>query len=232
MSRTLLIALGLVMWRATSFGQVVYTNHLLIPFLTASSQSNVSVEISDLRRGEVCPLKYTNVVSNTNLFTLDEQALLHDVFTKYSEVKTDCAPAGAVLKKLARTNMVFMGRTNENWMAVFEYTNSAARDNVFFGKHGMSVAHRIKGGNGYNLGMGEVGGGSMLRFNAVRRGRADGLAVDLLNNRVQSYMHYTNGMVIGEFLMWRPSSGRLLIKANFREPYNLDANRKRYNQRF
>jgi len=53
----------------------------------------------------------------------------------------------------------------------------------------------------------------------------DGLWVDFLNNTLQTYMRYTNGLVIGKFLMWNPLNNRLIIEAEFKEPYDMEKHR-------
>jgi len=53
-------------------GQTNQPGKLIIPFLDEASQSNVNVTVLDiLGNGQPCPAEYTNIVSNTNLFTAE-----------------------------------------------------------------------------------------------------------------------------------------------------------------
>ena len=59
--------------------QIRSAQPLVTDLLDAASQSNVVVTVSDWDHPGPCPLKYTNVLSNTNLFTPAEQELLRAV---------------------------------------------------------------------------------------------------------------------------------------------------------
>jgi antitoxin component YwqK of YwqJK toxin-antitoxin module len=211
------------------FGQTNQVERLYFPFLDKESQSNVVVSVSaDLYGGgQPCPVKYTNLTSNTNLFTHKEQELLEEVTIKYKNITTNSGPAGTVLVSLCKTNFIIMNRTNESWVARFQYTNSDAQEEVWFGS-GISARFSTKDGNGYNVGIGSVGGGSMLRFSQVKQGLKNGLAVDFLNNKLQSYMHYTNDLVLGNYFMWNPQNGNLIVQAKFKEPYDMEKHRIQY----
>src|SRR5208337_4989301 len=93
--RHLMLHLSLLLFAGNLFGQSNQAERLFVPFLDNESQNNVIVAISDTSgSGKTCPIKYTNVLSNTNLFSLEEQTLLRDVFIKYKHVTTNSGPPG------------------------------------------------------------------------------------------------------------------------------------------
>ncbi|HXE42931.1 MAG TPA: hypothetical protein VN516_07885, partial [Candidatus Baltobacteraceae bacterium] len=121
------------------------SNRLFIPFLEPESQSNVTVIVSALGKGQPCPSEFANSVSNTNLFTSEEQQMIRDIFVKYKNVTTNSGPPGTVLINFYKTNFVAPAlywvktdeywrthRTNEEWISEFEYTNSVSREQIRF----------------------------------------------------------------------------------------------------
>ncbi len=227
-------------------GQTNRQGKLLIPFLDEESQSNVTVTVvSDpLGNGQPCPAEYTNVLSNTNLFTPKQQRLIKDVFLKYINVTTNSGPSGTKLIALYKTNFIFqaMGQTvnNERWIGQFQYTNSGAREEIAFGA-GLSAKYRTKSDDGYKVNIGRTGGGSILRFMTVRGDQIDGLLAEFddphpqdmswdykhasfTNSILTEYRQYTNGMVFGKFFLWDINS-RLMLAAEFKEPYDLEKHR-------
>lgn len=72
-----ILILGLMFVATGLFGQAVRPEKKVISSFDAASQSNVDVIASGNMDDAVpCPPEYTNVISNTNLFTLGEQKLL------------------------------------------------------------------------------------------------------------------------------------------------------------
>ena len=79
-----------------------------------------------------CPLMYTNVLSNTNLFTPAERELLLSMSAKYQGVTTNSGRPGTVLVGLSRAVFHLAGYDRESVLTHFAYTNSAAREDVAF----------------------------------------------------------------------------------------------------
>jgi hypothetical protein len=232
---------GLLFSACNLLGQTNQPERLTIPFLAEDSQSNIIVTVSDLfGRGKQCPIKYTNVLSNTNLFTFEEQKTIGEAFVKYKNVATNFGPSGTVLVGLYKTNYVIkaMNRTVnvENWIARFQYTNLDAYEEVIFGS-GIFVRHRNSFNDGYNISINRTGGGTLLSFGEIKKNLVDGLFARFDDNRPQGttwdyrlanfdgshleeYRHYTNGMVLGKFFMWNPRNGNLILEADFKEPYD------------
>jgi hypothetical protein len=231
----------------TLSAQMAKTNRLLIPFFDPSSQSNVVVSVSEFGgHSQLCPLEETNLVANTNLFTSHEQQLLREVFVKYRSVTTNTGPPGSILVSLDKTNCVvpIINKTNSYWRAVFEYTNSGAQDEVIF-VLGNTARFQGKDGDGYIVGFGNEAAHVGMVFEETKFGVANGLHVDCIDIQkvvgeegivpsefarvhVATYRHMTNGLAIGKFLMWNPGNNNLILKAEFKEPYDLNKNRVSY----
>jgi hypothetical protein len=204
----------------------------------------VLVSVSELQGdGQPCPIEDTNLVSNRNLFTAEEQRLLGEVFVKYKHVTTNIGPAGSILVSLDKTNSVvpFRNRTNAYWRAIFEYTNSGAQEEVIF-VQGISARFRDKAGDGYVVGFGNIAGNLSIVFEQTKAGIANGLHVECIDvqksvlqgsvlaseftgEHVTTYQHMTNGMAIGKYLLWNPQNNNLILKAEFMEPYDMKKHR-------
>ena len=238
--------LSLLLSVGNLFGQPNQAGKLFIPFLDKESQSNIIVTVSELgRHGQPCPLEYTNALSNTNLFTLEEQKTIKEVFVKYKNVTTNSGPPGTVLANLYRTNFVIktMDRTVEveDWIANFQYTNFEAHEEIKFGA-GMLAEFRNNSNDGYSLSFADVGGGTLLNFGEIKHGLPNGLFVrvadahdqgltwdyksaDFSNSHIVEYEQFTNGLVLGKYFTWNSRNGNLTIEAEFREPYDLEKHR-------
>jgi len=228
---------------------------LFIPFLDPASQSNVTVTVSSVFAKEApCPPEYTNSLSNTNLFTTEEQMWIKEVLVKYKNVTTNSGPPGTILVNLYKTNFIapplywvktneywMIHRTNELWVANFQYTNSGAREEISFGK---SVAAKFtnKSNDGYAASIAWVGSGSLLTFSERKHGSASGVLVriedlhsqgtdwdyrraDFSGGHLQEYMQMTNGMLLGKWFMWNVSSGGLMLEAESKVPYDWNNHR-------
>lgn len=213
--------------------QTSSTGRLFVPFLDKESQSNIIVTVCNFGDGEICPIEYTNTLSNTNLLTPNEQKLLRNIFVKYknfSAFTTNSGPSGTVLAKLYETNISrnILGRavTTKNWIAWFQYTNFDAQERLVFGSHSPIAAHYFpKNGNGYGLWAGKVGNDWLMQLTESKDGVANGLHASFTDSVLDEYWHYTNGMVFGNFLMWNPRNNNLILKADFKKPYDFEKHR-------
>lgn len=216
-----------------------------VPFLDADSQSNVVVKVSDLfGGGVVCPPRYTNALSNTNLFMSHEQRLIMDVFKRYKNVTTNSGPAGTVLVGFYKTNYVIKAMNRvvkiEHSISDFRYTNVDATEEVQFGG-GMLAKFRNRDDNGYNASFIRTADGTLLSFREYKNGLPNGLAARFLNehgqgsqfnledfedSHLEEYRRYTNGMILGTYLMWNPLNGKLLLDADFQAPYDFEKYRR------
>jgi hypothetical protein len=136
-----------------------------------------------------------------------------------------------------------MDRTVEvqNWIALFQYTNCEAHEEVMIDKW-MSSKFRDKSNDGYNVVITRTGGGSMLQFMEVKHDLINGLLITLVdtnaqgttwdyrlanfnNSRLAEYRQYTNGMVLGRCFMWNFRNGNLTLEAEFKQPYDFEKHR-------
>ncbi|MGO9586660.1 MAG: hypothetical protein ACLP2Y_10745 [Limisphaerales bacterium] len=76
--------LGLLFCVCNLFGQDIDID--MIYELPADIQSNIVLVVTNT---QPCPKEYTNVLSNTNLFTLDEQILFKNFSLKHKNVTTN-----------------------------------------------------------------------------------------------------------------------------------------------
>jgi hypothetical protein len=213
--RYFLLSICFLFYVSSLFCQTSHAKRLFIPFLDQGSQSNVVVTVSDLDgHGQPCPSKYTNILSNTNLFSVDEQKLLKEIPVKYINVTTNCGPSGTVL--------VDLNKTNGNWWAHFRYTNSEACDDIMFGTK-ISAKFRTKTDDGYDVDIfnSDKLENSTLFLRQIKHGMGDGLAVGLNGNHCNSWAHAIDGKAIGKWFMWN-ETGNLIIEAEFTKPYDVE----------
>jgi hypothetical protein len=242
--RNIIFGLSLLLFSENLFGQTNQEQRLIIPGLDPASQSNVVITVCDFYGGQPCPLEYTNMLSNTNLFTPKEQKLIEGIFVKYKNVTTNSGPLDTVLIGLYKTNFIIkaMDRTAgvENWIARYQYTNSEAYEEITIGKS-LSARFRTKSNDGYNMYFNRTGSGTMLGFTEIKQDLINGVLAefedahpqgvdwnfrraDFSNSRLFEYRQYTNGMVFGKYLMWNLRNGNLSIEAEFKEPYDWKKN--------
>lgn len=237
-----LLSLTLLLSGESLFAQTNQTDSSYIPFLDKESQSNVIVTVSDFYGdGQPCPLKYTNVLSNTNLFTPEEQGLIKEAFVKYQHITTNSGPPGTELVNLYRTNFLIKAMDDrtvevENWVARYQYTNSNAQEEVTIGRS-LSAKFRTKANDGYNVYIVRIGGGALLRFLKVKQDKVNGFMAEFndaheqgttwdykratfSDSHLTEYMQITKGLTLGKFFMWNPKNGNLCIEAEFKEPYD------------
>jgi hypothetical protein len=190
--------------------------------LDERSQSNVVVQVS-VDPPQPCPLKYTNVLSNTNLFTPAERELIRAIPAKYEPVTTNSGPPGTVLIGLARAFFNW-GDGLEGVLAHFAYTNSAAREEIaFFGSREKVVKYQSKPGCGYYA---QLVDNSLCAYQEFRDGKLNGLFTAFYQNNCDMWLRFTNGNALGKFLIWgrrgpgEPPPSGLAVEAEFRQPYD------------
>jgi hypothetical protein len=243
--RKFILGLILIISAGYVFGQTNQAGRLFVPFLDKESQSNIIVTLDLSGSGEPCPLQYTNVLSNTNLFTLEEQKAIQEVFVKYKNVTTNSGPPGTELVGLYKTNYIVKAMNKdwpvEKWIANYQYTNSGTKEEIRLGGNMLFAKFRTESNDGYNVNISSTGSGPTLRFIEFRKGLVNGILVEFANTHqswtndyrqdefegcpVDEYRQYTNGLVLGNFLMWNPKNNNLVLEAQFTEPYEFDKHR-------
>jgi hypothetical protein len=176
----------------------------LIPFLTDIFDPDSRTNMTFVMHNE-CPLQYTNVISNTNLFTFEEQNLLTQIPLKYKNVTTNSGPAGSILTSLIKTN--------DNFVALFQYTNSDEQDEItFIKKEWKTVKLRTKSGDGYDayLDSGDMYGIPYLSFQQIKHDAVNGLAVNFYGEHCEDWMRCVDGKVVSKWLQWGRDENYLL----------------------
>jgi hypothetical protein len=204
--------------RYEPFGSVQrYTNatQIISSYFVGEGRTNIAIIVDT---PQPCPLEYTNIISNTNLFSSAEQMLLIELPTEYKNVTTNAPPKGSLFAGMDKTaNSFFMeGFT----IARFQYTNSEARVKVFFNEmskgRAIGASFRNQSGNGYEV---LFNNDVIAGFRQFKHGQLDGLWADFESGHCSAWMHFANGKAVGKWLMWN-KTGSLYIKAKFKQPYD------------
>ena len=193
---------------------------LFLPFLTPESQSSVIVTAAP-EHEMPCPLQYTNLFSNTNLFSPVEQKLLKEIPLKYQSVTTNAGPVGTVFKgielrqwKIERPRSVTMTLS----VSCFTYTNSNAREEI--GNYGGTtiVIFRTRFGDGYNL---QISHNRLLQYQEYKDGKLDGLCIKSIfdADHCNEWARFVKGKIVGKFIGWS-QNGKIDMEAKFKEPFD------------
>lgn len=221
----------------TSFFLFCASSHaekLVFPFLKMEGQSNIIV-LADMDHHLPCPQKYTNLFSNTNLFTLTEQEKLRNVALKYQKVTTNSGPAGSVFSnwELRRMKYTELGvATNIFLVACFNYTNCNAREEIYAysGSKNIIAKFRTSTGDGYDV---CLINNTLTVYQEYKNEVLDGLLVGVhdpnhLDDKVHCGMwtRFTKGKVFGKFITWgqddfeSQAGFEIGAEAEFKEPFD------------
>ena len=202
------------------------------PEFDAASQSNIDVIASGFGDGIPCPPEYTNVISNPNLFTPDEQKLLNYITLTYGDETSNSVPPGSVLASFKAKPIQTSWGTRWDWLARLQFTNTDLTDEITPG--GDLYRHKVrnKAGDGYDFNIDPTaprtsafGGGSgpEFGFQQIKQGVKDGLFVSVVHgDHCSKWMRYSNGWAVDKELYWDPNYNKLMIWAKFNEPFDID----------
>ena len=197
---------------------------LFLPFLTPESQSNVIVTAVPGRQ-RPCPPEYTNLISNTNLFTPAEKKLIGEIPLKYKNVTTNIGPVGTVFQGIEWRELKFKGQIiRKSQVSCYVYTNSGAREEIaFLQPQQIFIVYRTQSGDGYNVNL--LDGRFLGPFKEYKHGVMDGLSIGqgFDKEHCNTWSRYVNGEMVGKFLGWG-ESGELLFEAEFKEPFDISKN--------
>jgi len=195
--------------------------------LYVDSFSNVDIIVSDADHEQPCPLEYTNVLSNTNLFTPQERKLIELIPLIYGNITTNSGPQGTMRLSLRKKYTLFA--MWPVWIARFQFTNSDMEDEVVFNQYGRPGTHRVrnKAGDGYDVNAlrmesGSQYGGSAPAFQLFqyKHGVLDGLYVEIHGDYCMRWMYFSNGLAVDQWLVWSPYGDKLSIWVKFKKPYD------------
>jgi hypothetical protein len=219
MSGKLIVGLMLLCSGAASFAE-----QLLLPWLTPESQSNVVVTAVP-GHPRSCPPEYTNLISNTNLFTLAEQKLIGEIPLKYKNVTTNTGPVDTEFKGIEWRQWKFKGQIIKTFqVSCFVHTNSGAWEEIAFLQPRQTfIVYRTQTGDGYNVNL--LDGVFLGPFTEYEHGVLNGLSIGqgFDKEHCNSWERHANGKLIGKLLGWN-ESGELFFEAEFKEPFDLSKN--------
>lgn len=192
-----------------------YTNftQMLLSYFAGDEQTNINIIVNNPKS---CPPEYTNIISNTNLFSPAEQKLLAELPLEYKDVTTNSPPKSSIFIGIDKSeNPFFMeGFT----IGRFQYTNSGDQFEIIFNNYGngkgraIGVSLRTKSGDGYEA----LFNGTFRQF---KHWQLDGLWVDFDRGHCAAWMRFKDGNAIGKWLVWN-QSGSLYMEAEFKEPFD------------
>lgn len=170
-----------------------------------------------------CSPKWTNIISNTNLFSRTEQQLLMRIPAKYRNVTTNSGLSGTVFTGLSKLKSpILFHDAGPIWVSHFRNTNSDAQIEVWFcaaphDQKGTVVTYRTKSGDGYNAAFTST---EISRFRQFKSGQLNGLWADFEGGHCVAWLHFVKGKAVGKWLVWN-EAGTLYMEAKFKKPYDL-----------
>lgn len=222
-----IITLSLSFLAISLFGQAKSTDQLslIFPSLPSGYQSNILVVINP-EHPQPCPLKYTNLLSNTNLFTSKEAMRIKEVALKYQNVTTNSGPAGCVFKGWVQRERNFQQYTDRIQVACFSYTNSPDREEIasMFNNR-LIIAHfRTPTNYGYDVLLTD---GMLTQYQEYKKGVLDGLFIgmgdsnrpDVGINRCYSWMRFAGGKAVGNYFGWNEKD-EMAVQLVFKKPFD------------
>lgn len=221
------------------FGQTNNSPKKLLQGFDAASQSNIDVIASGFGDEVPCPPEYTNVISNTNLFTPDEQKLLNDITLTYGDETSNSIPPGSVMVSFKATPIQTSWGTRWDWVARLQFTNTDLTDEITPG--GDLYRHKVrnKDGDGYDFNITPTKfdlvphdytgvAGPAFWFQQIKHGVKDGLYVEVIHgDHCSQWMRYSNGWAVDKKLYWDPNYNKLMVWAKFKEPFDIDRTHSR-----
>lgn len=210
----------------TLFGQNDSSKHLVFPFLSVKSQGDIVVT-ADLNNPINCPISYTNLLSNTNLFSQAEQIKLNEISKKYANVTTNSGPAESEFAGFGIRQSSFMGDTDVFLVSCFVYTNIAAKEEIDFHNDGQIVSRfRTQAGDGYDV---KLIDGRLFQYQEYRKSVLEGLYIAIKispspgEDKCGSWARFRGGKILGKFFGW-DDDGKIVIEAEFKRPFDFVKN--------
>jgi hypothetical protein len=221
-------------------GNISNAQRLIFPFLKMEGQSNIVVT-ADFDHPKPCPPEYTNLISNTNLFSLDEQKKIMEVTLKYKNVTTNSGPPSSVFKGFGLRQLKYADSTGTNsklWIARFTYTNSEDQEEIwsYYGQN--IVKFRTEAGDGYDA---MFRNNFLITYMEYKDRLPDGLFVfahdpmyPYADEHCAMWTRFVKGKALGKFIVWQVSptqdqpdskitdstTFKIAAEADFKEPFD------------
>ncbi len=172
---------------------------------------------------------YTNLISNTNLFSRQEQQLLQEVVKKYNKLTTNAPPFGSVLVNLERTNGF--------WWGHYSYPKSDAREDIRFGDRLSKPV--VASGRGYATFVDQLGPDvTIAKFRykdedgydvllcqpepmflvQIRGGVPDGLFIEIQRDHFSEFVHFVHGRALGKWFIADRHGARKVFEIKVQSP--------------
>ena len=191
----------------------------IIAGIIPQARSNVEAVV---RYPSPCPAEYVNDISNTNLFSQEEQAWIRHAVQDYSHVTTNSGPAGALL----------VGHDTALWpftegfdVSEYQYPKTGNTVRFYFQRQHLQelpwARFRTPGGDGYDLSysVGANGQGVLWGIRQFKHGELDGLWADFEDGRCSAWMRFRGGKAVGQWLVWN-KPGTLYMVMKFKQPFD------------
>jgi hypothetical protein len=215
---------GLVLFSV--IGTTANADRLIFPLLRLESQSNIVVTAGIGQAvGEhriPCPPEYTNLLSNTNLFSTAEVQRLKAIPLKYKSITTNSGPAGAIFKGMVERQWRFGNRITTFRVSCFAYTNFNAWEEISIsGAEETMVNFRLESGDGYNVQLSDGRNARVIRYEEYKNGVLDGLYVSqgFDEDHCTMWARFVRGKIVGKFISWN-HYGQIDAEAEFKEPFD------------
>lgn len=180
-----------------------------------------------------CPPGLANAISNTNLFSLEEQQLIKSIPAIFGSNAPYSGPAGTAVVHPSWSKRWF-----DRGNMVFQFTNLELKDKVWFDQYGYPETHHVRdsAGNGFDLifdGMERDpqknhGDSPQFSLSQFKHGVQDGIQVVILGEHCVRWLRFSNGLAIDQWLYWSPDGSQLDIWVKFKKPYDyLEHSKKR-----
>ena len=197
---------------------------------------NVVVVTADFDHPKPCPQKLTNLLTNTKLFTKEEQARILDVIERYQNVTTNIGPVGSVFTKWGVREVQYDEQYSEKIpIAYFTCTNSETTVEVWK-QFDLStyVRTRNSSGDGFDINLESGNGVLSFVYQEYTKGVMNGLCVcfsdfrDLEKTRCVTHCRFQNGKIFGSFIGWKRTdidqpadTADILMEAKFKKPFDI-----------
>ena len=231
----LILGLSLLFSNINLFGQTNREQLLKIvfPSLPLELQDNIIVlaglmDASNREQSMPCPPAYTNLLSNTNLFSPAEEQWIKEVALKYKNVTTNSGPAGTVFKEWKTRQMKLSEKLTHTYpVAFFNYTNSSDHEEVVSKYDGQEViAHyRTPSEDGYDV---KLYRGMLMDFQEYKKGVLNGLFIrpnstshpNTNFDKCYGYLRFAEGMAVGKYICW-DNTGKISSEMEFKKPFDI-----------
>jgi len=199
------------------FAQPNQSKRLFFPFLNLESQTNIVV-VATWEHPQVCSMEYTNLISNTNLFSVTDQKLFQEITLKYRGVATNQGPVGTVFKETGFRQWKAGKLIKIFPIVCFVYTNSAAQEEIAFSDRAFFAKYRTQQGDGYDV---QFIDGSLNEYQEYKNGVLDGLCTIFGGNvnHCNIWARFVKGKIVGKFIMWG-EDGLIRLEAEFNTPFD------------